>query len=266
MHPILFKLGSIEIRSFSVVILIAVVLGCWLVKRRCERYQLPWGELTDLIMWVVVAGVLGARLLFIAQEFGSMKPSEVFSLRFDGLTSFGGILGGLIVVAIIARRRKRSMLAYLDILMPSMLLGQAIGRVACLLNGCCYGVACPANFPLGIPATGHEGLVHPAQIYETAMLLPLLGVLLAFERRRPAMGQVAMLGLAFLGAARFIYEFWRAGTEEQVRQGLASSTYWGALPITQAQAVALLLVVAGLVGIALTRKNEPDTLPVPSAA
>lgn len=266
MHPILFKLGSIEVRSFSVIILIAVALGCWLVKRRCSRYQIPWSEMTDLIVWVVVAGVLGARLLFIAQEFGSMKPSEIWSLRFDGLTSFGGIIGGLFVVAFFAKRRKRPMLSYLDILMPAMVLGQAIGRFACLLNGCCYGVACPTNFPIGIPAVGHPGLVHPAQMYETAILLPLLAILLAFERRNPARGQVAMLGLAFLGLARFIYEFWRAGSEAEVKQGLASSTYWGSLPITQAQAVALALILVGLVGFAACRRNAPDTVAVQPTA
>jgi phosphatidylglycerol:prolipoprotein diacylglycerol transferase len=241
MLPVLFKIGSFEVRSFSVIILIAVFAGIWLIRRRAHKYDVPVSELGDLLMWTVIVGVLGARLLYIAQEFRSMKTSEILSFRFEGLTSFGGNL---------------------DLMMPAMLLGQAIGRIACFFNGCCYGVACPANFPLGIHVPGHDGEVHPAQLYETAFLLPLLWLLLWFENRDLAKGRVAMLGFAFLGIARFLYEFWRAGTVEQVNAGAASSTYWGGLPITQAQAVALAMVLIGAVGWVLIGRSGRRPAPV----
>ncbi len=79
------------------------------------------------------------------------------------------------------------------------------------------------------------------------MNLAILGFLLWIERKRLVSGRLVAWTLILQGVARFIYEFWRAGTDEQVNAGLASSTYWGHLPITQAQAMALVTVAVGIV-------------------
>lgn len=248
MYPILFKIGSFQVHTYGVILMIAFLVGVYWAQRRGAPRGIPKGEIGDLCIWLLIAGVLGARLTYILQEFHSMTWKEILSFQFAGLTSFGGIVGGFIALLFVAKRRKRPAIQYLDVCMPPMVLGQAIGRVGCLLNGCCLGGVCDPHLPWGITVAGQTVHFHPAQIYESLMLLAGLAIIMPLERKglfRP--GQMFGIGLIVLGVCRFIYEFWRAGTDAQVEGGLASSTYWGSLPITQAQAVAGALAIAGIV-------------------
>lgn len=273
MYPELFRIGSFPVHSFGVMMVLAFFAGLLIARKRASRYGVAQNELTDLVFWVLIFGILGARLLFIVQEWGyfSKNPRELFSLQFAGLTSFGGILAGILVIVFFAKKRNRPVVAYLDLLAPGMLIGQAVGRLGCLLNGCCLGGVCPPGLVWGVRSAeyerAHPGSIlhfHPAQVYEALMLVGMLVLLLWLEKRGLRRGQVYALGLFFLGLARFIYEFWRAGTEAQVKAGLASSTYWGSLPITQAQGVAGLMVLAGALAYVLYARGPAS--PEPAAA
>ena len=99
----------------------------------------------------------------------------------------------------------------------------------------------------------------PAQLFDSLMTFAAVGILLWIERRGLRKGQSFSLFLILYGATRFIYEFWRAGTVDQVNSGFASSTYWGSLPITQAQAVAVLMILGGAVMyVVLQRGRVPQ--------
>jgi phosphatidylglycerol:prolipoprotein diacylglycerol transferase len=246
MHPVLVDLGGFPIRSFGVLMLIAFVVATWMAAGRAARYGLDRAQVVDLAFWVLIAGVLGARLLYIAQDlpYFLARPSKLLSLQFDGLTSFGGILGGALAAWGWARRRGVSMIAVLDVMGAPFLVAHAIGRIGCFLNGCCYGHL--STGPLAVPMHGASGLHEPAQLYDTLMTAVLAVLLVARERGGLASGQSGMLAIAFYGLSRFIYEFMRAGTVEEVSRGVASSTYWGNLPITEAQAVALVMMAGGV--------------------
>lgn len=262
MLPVLFKIGSFAVHTYGVLMMIAFVVSVWYAQRRGEKKGIPKKEIADLSIWMLVAGVLGARLLYIAQEFRTMKTSEILSFQFAGLTSFGAIIAGLIVLFIFAKKRGRPAIEYMDAMGPPLIVGQAIGRVGCLLNGCCLGGVCPANLPWGVTVAGDSHLFHPAQIYESLMLMAGLGIVVLIERRGLRLGQVFGLSFVVLGVARFIYEFWRAGTDAQVDAHIASSTYWGSLPITQAQAVAAVMAIAGVVAfIVYGRRPESSIRP-----
>jgi phosphatidylglycerol:prolipoprotein diacylglycerol transferase len=154
----------------------------------------------------------------------------------------------------------------LDVAAPAFILGHAIGRIGCLLNGCCFGGVCPPTLPWGIHVENSALLHHPAQAYDSLMNLAVLAYLLYRERKGLHLGQLAGLALGLHGLTRFIYEFWRAGTLAQVDMGQASSTYWGSLPITQAQAMAFILIVAGVAMYVYfgVRKRTVDTKPIPA--
>jgi prolipoprotein diacylglyceryltransferase len=94
-------------------------------------------------------------------------------------------------------------------------------------------------------------------LYDTAMNLVALGILLVVEKKKLLPGRLAALALILQGVARFIYEFFREGTDEQVRQGLASSTYWGKLPITQGHAMALFTILIGIVWYFIAGRKQP---------
>lgn len=260
MLPVLFKIGTFKVHSYGVMLIAGFLIGLAIARKRAEKFGINPQKLTDMAFWALISGVFGARIAFIAQEWGyyTQHPDELFSWQFAGLTSFGGVIGGLILIVFWARRSGWSVRTTLDVVAPAGLVVHAIGRVGCLLNGCCYGGQCPQNLPWGIHVDKIPALMHPAQIYDALMNLAAIPILLWVERRGQSKGQIFALMLTFHGLARFIYEFWRAGTDEQVRAGLASSTYWKAVPfLTQAQAMAAVLVIVGLSLYVSWRRTGP---------
>lgn len=262
MHPVLFKIGTFELRSFAVAMIAAFFLSVWLAQSRGPRFGMTKAQVGDLAFWSIVAGVLGARIVFIAQEWGyySKHLHELFSWQFAGLTSFGGLIFGMVAAILWSRKKGIPVRNMLDAVAPAFLVGHLIGRIGCLFNGCCFGGACPADLPWAVHVEGSPILHHPAQIYDSLMNLAALGIVLFAERRWVLRaGAVTGLVVALHGVSRFIYEFWRAGTQAQVDRGEASSTYWftSPFPITQAQAMALALVLLGI-GIAAFGKRRAE--------
>ena len=149
MHPILFtippfhvfglRLGDWQVHSFGVLMVVAFFAGLWLVRKRAPSRGLDPNRISDLMFWVLIAGVIGARALYIVQEhdYYAKHPNELLSIQFAGLTSFGAIIAGLAVVWVWCWRHGTSSIKVLDVVGPALLLGHAIGRVGCLLNGCC---------------------------------------------------------------------------------------------------------------------------------
>lgn len=283
MHPILFTIrqihiggtaiGPIQIHSFSVMLIVAFLVGVYIARKRAPKFGFDPGQISDASMLALFAGVIGARVLFILQElpYYLAHRDELFSIQFQGLTSFGSLLFGLGAYWLFAWRQKRSLLDVADVVAPSALIGQGIGRIGCLLNGCCYGVVCAQNYPLGVHVDQSTTLHIPAQLYDTVMCFVAFGLLLWIEKKiRLHSGQVFALFMFFFGLSRFIYEFWRAGTVEEVNQGIASSTRIGNLPITEAQVVALLMIAAGVIMYLVFQrravvKTEPVTPPQETA-
>jgi len=270
MHPILFKIGTFELHSYGAVMVVAFIAAIWLANRRAARYGIDKSQVGDVAFWTLVAGVLGARIVFILQDlpYYLSHRNELFSLQFQGLTSFGGLIFGALAVVFWSIKHRLSVWKLLDLIAPAFVLGHAIGRIGCLLNGCCFGGVCPPNLPWGIHVAGTTELHHPAQAYDTLMNLVVVCILLWRERKGLQLGQLTGLGLVLHGFTRVIYEFWRAGTDAQVSAGEASSTYWGTLPFTQAQAMAGLLIVIG-VGIywfSAVKQRPLNTAPTPTPA
>lgn len=274
MRPILFEIpkiagfGPFPIHSFGVMMVIAFAAAMWVAKNRSPRFGIPSAKILDACFWMLIAGVLGARIVFILQDLpfylDPKNRGELLSLQFQGLTSFGGLIFGIGALIVWAKKEKIPLLRAFDAVGPIFLVGHAIGRIGCLLNGCCYGTVCPDTFPLATKFADVPGLHQPAQIYDALMTAVAYGLVLQFEKRGLRSGQCMGLVLVGYGVSRFIYEFWRAGTPLEVSKGLASSTTIGNLPITEAQVMALVLVLAGAIWFALSRRNQPEFEPLGS--
>jgi phosphatidylglycerol:prolipoprotein diacylglycerol transferase len=255
-------IGPLALPTYGLAVLVAFAVSVWIALRRAPKYGISKSEVVDLAFYPLLAGVVGARLLFILQEFHHMSWKEVLSFRFEGLTSFGGLIGGFIAVVVVCKRRGYSLSSMLDLLFPPFLVGQAIGRVGCVLNGCCFGRECPQDLPWGMHFNNMAEPHHPAQLYESLILVGLFGLAVLLEKRKLPKGVLAAVSVFFAGLARFIYEFWRAGTIEEVKAGVASSTRIGSLPLTEAHLVALALMITGVIAYFICRKNSTDrTIP-----
>ena len=242
MHRILFKVFGLTIYSYGVMLIVAFFVGVWMARRRAGKYGVEPDKVWDVAFWMLIGGVLGARILFILQDlpYFLQHRDQLWTLRFEGLTSFGGVIGGLIALLIWCLVVKVGALKLLEVFAPCFLVGSAIGRVGCLLNGCCYGGRCTLPWAITVfDPNGHmlPGRYHPAQIYDSLMNLAALAVVLWWERRKPALGQVMALTLVLHGVARFIYEFWRAGT---------TSDYYDGLHLTDAQLAAGFVSLVGI--------------------
>jgi phosphatidylglycerol:prolipoprotein diacylglycerol transferase len=248
MRPILFHVFGYPVHSFGVMLVLAFLAGLAIIRQRAKKYGLDGSKLVDGALIALVFGILGARLVFILQElpYYTAHPAEILSPQFAGITSFGGIAFGLAALLIWARRQHVNGLALLDVAGPAFLIAHAIGRIGCLLNGCCYGGVCSDSLPWKIHVEGNPAWHHPAQIYDSLMNVAAFFLVLSLEKKNRTLGQTFALAMALHGLTRFIYEFWRGGTDEEVARGFASSTYWFG-HITQAQVAAAVLALGGVV-------------------
>ena len=256
MYPVLFripefKIGSFEIdgfdvRSYGILLVLGLLFAMWLGRRRAQKWGIEPDAIVDAAFWGILPGIIGARITYIVLNWGyyTAHTDELLSFRFAGLTSFGGVIFSLVGLMIFARRAKLDVLAFFDVLAVPLLFAHSIGRIGCLLNGCCYGG--PTDAWYGVHVENVVGLHQPAQIFDSVMVLVGAAFIVLYERKARPVGQ--SFGFTFIvwGVARFMYEFFRAGTHDEYLAGTASSQYLGDMPFTLAQAAAVLMVGLGI--------------------
>lgn len=233
------------------MLLIAFLVGMYWAQRRAPRFGIERDRVLDLAFWMILAGIVGARIVYILlhlEEF-SGDWSRLATFRFEGLTSFGGLLFGGLAVVVWARRTRTPLLAVMDTVALPVLVAHGIGRIGCSLNGCCYGS--PAEVPWAIALPGDPTLRHPAQLYDTIMVWIGAGVLAALERRYTFRGFSTGGLLIAYGASRFLYEFWR---DESTAKPLIG-------PITEAQVTSFFLILAGVIVIAWMGRRHGAAVP-----
>lgn len=257
MHPVLFKVFGFEIRSWGVLLVIGALVGMWMAARRARRFGIDPGGTVDMAWLLLIAGVIGGRLGWVLQDlpYYMERPIEIFHLRAGGMTSYGGVAGAAIALAFWCRRAGVPFLVALDWLAAPGLVVNAIGRIGCFLNGCCYGGACDLPWAVTVHPEGGGAayLGHPAQLYDTALSLLGAVLLLWYERRLPEplpKGRLTALFLIAYGGSRVVLELFRAGASS------GSSFGWS---VPDGLLIAALLIVGGLVMLARSR-GAPMTL------
>lgn len=266
MLPELFRIGDFPIRSYGVLFLIGVLVAVAMAAKRAPRYGLKADLVWDSLFWMLVPGVLGARITYIAQNWShySNNTAELFSLQFNGLTSFGGLIFGFVGLVVWLKIKKAPFWSFVDVIGVPVLVAHSIGRIGCLLNGCCYGYPCTDSFCVHVE--GQTGTFLPAQAFDAGMSLAMAGGLILIERGRLKDGASFSLFLAAYGASRFIYEFWRAGPFDPA-SGRYLPDLLAGTPITKGQAMALVFVLLGAALLAFRQaKGTPPAGLSPAGA
>ena len=224
--PVIFHLGPIALSWYGVVVTIAIVVGVWLASREARRKGLPMAEVDSLVPWVVVGGFVGARALHVIDrwDFYAAQPMAILAVWNGGLAILGAILGGTFAGAVGAWRSGIAIGPLSDAAAPGVILGQAIGRFACLFTG----------DALGRPTEGfgitylHPGAMapqlgvayEPVFLYEMVWNLAVFAILWRLRGRLLVDGQLFAVYLALFAAGKFALTFlrtetvWFAGLQE----------------------------------------------------
>ena len=209
MYPVLFRIGSFEITSFGVLVAVGALVGIWLFQRELARRSLPDSGV-DAAIAGVLGGLLGAKLLWTVEHVGDGPVADLLLSR-GGMSWFGGLFGGVLAGLWMLRRRGVPLMAGLAAASPGLALGHGIGRIGCFLVGDDYGrptdLPWGVAFPQGLPPTDIP--VHPTQLYELALLLPVTWLLIRWGRQGVADRVVFGRYLVLVGVIRFAIEFVR---------------------------------------------------------
>lgn len=133
--PIIFSIGHFALRWYSLIVMTAIVAGVWLAAREAERKGFEKEAIYDGVLWIVPAGLAGARLFHVLDHWPhrfAAQPISALYIWEGGLAIWGGVVGGLVATALFARSRGWRISRLLDAVAPGLVLGQAIGRFACI--------------------------------------------------------------------------------------------------------------------------------------
>ena len=242
MHPIAFYFGSLPVRWYGVMMACAFLAGLWTATRRARLANVHGDIIADVTLWLMAGSIIGARFVYVTtywkQEFAGGPFSEVFMIQHGGLVYYGGLIGAMISAFGYLYWKKLPAWKIADILAPSIALGSVLGRIGCLLNGCCYGRACALPWAIHFPADHetHGVGVHPTEIYDALLNLILYVFLAWLFRRRKFDGQIFSTYLIVYAVFRSIAEYFRGDyPADHVHAGL-----------TSAQLVSVPILVAGI--------------------
>lgn len=139
---------GLPIRGYGVLVLLGLVSGIALTVTRGRQVGVHADTIVGLGFWMMLTGVLGARVFYVIQKWESFNSvGEIFQLTEGGLVIYGGVIGGVLAGGIYCWRKGLKIAAMGDLVAPGFLLGQAFGRIGCLLHGCCFGGICEAQLP-----------------------------------------------------------------------------------------------------------------------
>jgi phosphatidylglycerol---prolipoprotein diacylglyceryl transferase len=208
-YPVLFRIGGVEITSFGVLVAAGALIGIWIFRRELARARLPESGL-DAAFAGLMGGIAGAKLLWVAEHLGEEPWTDLLFSR-GGMSWFGGLAGGLIAGIATMRHHGLPVMATLAAASPALAVGHAVGRIGCFLVGDDYGypsdLPWAVAFPQGLPPT--DAPVHPTQLYEAFLLLPLAWMLVKLRRQGRSPNLVLGLYLIEAGTLRFAIEFLR---------------------------------------------------------
>ena len=260
-YPFIIHLGPLEVTGYGLMLMVAFLMGGWLIARQLRESQLREDYAADIVAAAVIGGIVGAKLWYVAL---TQDPGALFSR--GGLVWYGGFIGGALAVMLNGWRLKVPLRWTMQIAAPALAAAYALGRVGCFLVNDDYGrpTSLPwgMRFPEGLPPSTAGNLhqlfgipvqqgidpstvlaVHPTQLYEVIIMLIAFAVLWSLRKKGHPIGWLFGLYLVFAGVERFLVEIVRAKDDR----------FLG--PFTLAQLTSALIVAIGVVLLTAWRRT-----------
>ena len=243
MNPVAFTIFGIDVMWYGVLISAGVLAGIFVALKEAERTGFKEDDLIDFLLYAIPAGIVGARIYYVifSWDYYRQNLSQIINIRNGGLAIHGGIIAGVITGILFCKKRRINVLELLDLVMPSLALGQSIGRWGNFINQEAHGG--PTDLPWGILVDGRK--VHPTFLYESIMNILIFIFLVWFRKHKKAShGQILGLYLILYSAGRFLIEGLRT-----------DSLMFAGMRIAQLISLASILIGAALL-IYVKRKSE----------
>jgi phosphatidylglycerol:prolipoprotein diacylglycerol transferase len=258
--PIAFEIGALSLRWYGLLIASAIILGTVLAQYLAKQRKIDPELVADLAIWLVLGAIPCARLYYVIFEwhrFQAMPWYKALAIWEGGIAIHGAIIGGTIAAIIFCRRHQISTWQMADVIMPSVILGQAIGRWGNFFNSEAFGAPTDLPWKLFIPIERrppdliNEAYFHPTFLYESLWNLGVFAILMFAFWRLPKLrtGSIALIYAIAYSIGRFWIEGLR--TDSLMIGGLRT-----------AQIISLVAISAGLAGLVWLyglRRRLPDT-------
>ena len=231
MHPVLFQIGPLAVRTYGFLLALAFILGIWFSAKRAKKLGNNIDWIPDLSLIILIAAIVGSRFFYVIrhlEEFEGhlwdmINPVQSSGeIGIGGLSMFGGLVLAIICSVIFLRLKKLNVQKIADVLAPSVMLGLGVARIGCFLNGCCFGlptqsflgVIFPPNSPAGY--FYQDTRIFPIQLVASLMGFLIFGILLFIEKFKKFDGFTFWLMLTFYSVDRFIIDFFRYYEESMI--------------------------------------------------
>lgn len=244
MEPII-DLGIISIHWYSILLFIAILIGSNLAIKEAKKQGFEEDFMVNLLFLTVIIGIIGARIYYVIFNFDYYQNNllEIFKVWNGGLAIHGGIIAGLITIAIICYKKKINLLKILDYLVVGLIIAQAIGRWGNFFNGEAHGAITSLNYleSLHLPKFIIEGMYIngnyyiPTFLYESVWCFIGFIIMLIVRRKKfMNIGYLTSFYLVWYGVERFFVE------------GLRTDSLMF-LSLRVAQLVSLIMIIIGIV-------------------
>jgi phosphatidylglycerol:prolipoprotein diacylglycerol transferase len=259
MYPEIFRIGSFPINTYGVLLAVSFLCAIMVSVRLAARDGLPREKIYDLSLWMLLAGLVGSKILmlFTEPEYRA-DPLQLLSLDFlrSGGVWYGGLLGAVLVSYWLMRRYQLPWWKTADAFAPGIAIGNFFGRQGCFAAGCCWGK--PTSLAWGVKFTeaGHEitgvptdTYLHPTQLYESFAMLLVFLFLLWLHKRKRFSGQVILAYALLYSIIRFAIEFVRDDPRGDV---LGLTTLTG---LSTSQLISLVIGITALIVLIVRRRR-----------
>lgn len=251
MYPVLFKIGSIELYTYGLLMAAGVLAGLAAVLSEAKRYGWNADQMTRLVVYTFLMGLIGSRVVYVFTRLGD-PGVDVLGLLFNvraGFVYYGGLIAAWLFLVWYVRRHRLPFWSVMDAFAMGICIGLAIGRIGCLFGGCCYGIA--TDLPWGVSLAKEPGLgpLHPVQGYEAALLIAGFVGLWIRRKSKAYEGELTVLFVGVYAIARYVLEIYRG---DQIRgfliEDVMSTSQFLSVP---------LLAVAVFLHFHLRKKRQP---------
>lgn len=259
MNEYVFKIGNFGIRWYSLLILIGVIVGIYLLEKEGKRFNLNKDLLFNMAFWAIIMGIIGARIYYVIFNFNLYKNDllSIFRIWEGGLAIHGGLIAGIITIAVYCKKYKLRFIRMTDICIAPILLAQAIGRWGNFFNGEAHGAATSLAHlqSLHIPKFIIEGMkisgiyYEPTFLYESILcFIGFIAILIIRRLKYIKIGTQTGLYLMYYSVIRFFIESMRT-----------DSLMLGGFKVAQIVSIILFIIGLGIIML-ISRKTKFEDL------